>query len=66
MASLFGNAIRGQYKDFIRAADGGQAVGDGKYGTSMGQLVQRLLYQPFTFIVQCAGCLIQNLYRWVF
>ena len=58
VGASFSNAAVRDYQDFIRIADGGEAVGNGDGGAVLGQDLQALLDPAFALIVQGAGGLI--------
>src|SRR5699024_12452183 len=66
MISTLGDAVVRHDQDLVRTADGGEAVSDGDGGTVFRQRVQAHLNPVFAFIVQRAGCLVQNQYGRIF
>ena len=66
MRTLFGDAVLGENENFIRAADGRQAVRNRKHGSAVRELFQRLLDKAFALIVKGTGGFVQNQHRRVF
>ena len=60
MGALLRNAALLQHENFVRAHDGGQAVGDHDNGAAPGQLRERLLDQCFVLGVREGGGFIQD------
>ena len=60
MGALFHDTALLQHENFVRAHDGGQAVGDHDNGAAPGQLKERLLDQCFVLGVREGGGFIQD------
>ena len=58
--AAFGNLSAGEHDDLLRAADGGEAVGDDDNGFVLHQRVDGLLHGDFAFGVQRGGGFVQD------
>ena len=60
MGALLGYPLLGKHNDLVCVADRGKAVRNGEHGAALSQPLERLLHEPFRFIVERAGGLVQN------
>ena len=60
MGPAFRNAVVRDHDDLVGLADGAEAVGDHDGGAAAGQLFERSLNVPFTVIIQCRSCFVEN------
>ena len=49
-----------KHTDLVSVLDGAQSVGDGHSGACLHQSFQRILYQSFTFSIECRSGLVED------